>query len=702
VRFYALTGLVATLALASGQTVEFPIGYYSYDEIARMMSTAHRRVECAPELKGRVVLLRLKPRDWRQMRRILENTLEIQFRPVGGGDDRWILMRPPELLKQERRLREALARDIEQRIQEDRRLARRIRYPDAPTEAILEALEAKRPPTPFADYPQVAQTARLITTEMITLFREAPFEELLATWREIRHFQKAYEQGLPPVPAQVQPASNDPNPPERQSHQTTHYQQKAVERFLERYSLRDFRLHPAIMQVARRHAQMERSEWEARYGKPWLEDYSHRLVLVAYTLSSLAYSAILGYMHEAIAEQLQPPPNILQVLEQGTVVRVYELDIDSELLALWLQDLHGAVVPQYEPTRIRIRVLMSAYWDGTSYSYNILLLQHDFTEVAWKQVGGSVFGALSQETLIRLLQTVAPARHRQLQDALQRHEAFLNEPVWSQSSVLAGNRGSTLYERLYHWAKHHDQELAVEVLSQKSVRDPWVMPWAFFLNTQAPLREAFLTSARYAQTLVDRYEGVWTLRNFAAFVYRGQRSPALAPRLHSNLKGTSGAWRQLYRKMAQGQGAGLPPQEDTWLILYILAQLPPAQQEQLLQTNRSSWETPVSVPLRSLPAHARKQLGELLTRWGMVKLAYTGDFPRFSVVGDPKFWYDLLSGRLPMEQLLDGLALERYRDGYRSYLRLVYSPPGYLKPQSIPLLSVELPREQLQAQASDK
>jgi len=651
-------------------------------------------VECAPELKGRVALLRLKPRDWRQMRRILENTLEVQFRRAGGGDDRWVLERPPELLKQERRLREALARHIEQRIQEDRRLARRIRYPDAPTETILEALEAKRPPTPFADYPQVRQTARLTTIEMITLFREAPFEELLATWREIRHFQKAYEQELPVVPAQVQPASDDPNPPERQSHQATHYQQKAVERFLERYSLRDFRLHPAIMQVARRHAQMERSEWEARYGKPWLEDYSHRLVLVAYTLSSLAYSAILGYMHEAIAEQLQPPPNILQVLEQGTVVRVYELDIDSELLALWLQDLDGAVVPLYEPTRIRIRVLMSAYWDGTSYGYNILLLQHDFTEVAWKQVGGSVFGALSQETLIRLLQTVAPARHRQLQDALQRHEAFLNEPVWSQSSVLAGNRGSTLYERLYHWAKHHDQELAVEVLSQKSVRDPWVMPWALFLNTQAPLREAFLTSARYAQTLVDRYEGVWTLRNFAAFVYRGQTPPAAALRLHLNLKGTSDAWRRLYRQLA--------PREDTWLMLHILAQLPPAQQEQLLQTNRSSWETPVSVPLRSLPAHARKQLGELLTRWGMVKLAYTGDFPRFSVVGDPKFWYDLLSGRLPMEQLLDGLALERYRDGYRSYLRLVYSPPGYLKPQSIPLLSVELPQEQLQAQASDK
>lgn len=688
-RFCALVGLIASLALACGQTVEFPIGYYSYDEIARMMSTAHRRVECAPELKDRVVLLRLKPRDWRQMRRILENTLEVQFRRAGGGDDRWVLERPPELLKQERRLREALARHIEQRIQEDRRLARRIRYPDAPTEAILEALEARRPPTPFADYPQVAQTARLITTEMITLFREAPFEELLATWRDIRHFQKAYEQGLPPMPAQVQHAGSDPNPPERQPQQPAHYQQKGVERFLERYSLRDFRIHPAIMQAARRHAQMERSEWEARYGKTWLEDYSHRLVLAVELLSSLAYSAIVGYMHEAIAEQLQPPPNILQVLEQGTVVRVYELDIDSELLALWLQDLHGTVVPQYEPTRIRIRVLVSAYWDGTSYGYTILLLQHDFAEVVWKRVRGGVFGALSQETLIQLLQTAAPARYRQLQDALQRHEAFLKEPVWSQSSVLADNRGSTLYERLYHWAKQHDQEIAVEVFVPLNTSSYF---WGAFKYSGLGLYSTLRMNTRDAHPLVDRYEGVWTLRNFAAFVYRGQRPPAVASRLHPNLKGTSDAWRRLYRQLA--------PREDTWLMLHILAQLPPAQQEQLLQTNRSHSDPPVSVPLRSLPAHARKQLGELLTRWGMVQLAYTGDFPRFSVVGDPKFWYDLLSGRLPMEQLLDGLALERYRDGYRSYLRLVYSLPGYLRPQSVSLLSVGLPQEQPSVQVS--
>jgi len=108
VRFCALVGLIAALALACGQTVEFPIGYYSYDEIARMMSTAHRRVECAPELKDRVVLLRLKPRDWRQMRRILENTLEVQFRRAGEGDDRWVLAHPSEVQKQDARLIDAL------------------------------------------------------------------------------------------------------------------------------------------------------------------------------------------------------------------------------------------------------------------------------------------------------------------------------------------------------------------------------------------------------------------------------------------------------------------------------------------------------------------------------------------------------------------------------------------------------------------
>jgi hypothetical protein len=694
VRFCALVGLIAALALACGQTVEFPIGYYSYDEIARMMSTAHRRVECAPGLKDRVVLLRLKPRDWRQMRRTLENTLEVQFRRAGGGDDRWVLERPPELLKQERRLREALARHIEQRIQEDRRLARRIRYPDAPTEAILEALEARRPPKPFAGYPQVAQTARLITTEMITLFREAPFEKLLATWREIRHFQKAYEQGLPPVPVQVQHAGSDPNPPERQPQQPAHYQQKVVEQFLERYSLRDFRIHPAIMQMARQHARMERPEWEARYGKVWFDDESRRLVIAVRSLHELVYAALLGYVPEAFVERLQPPPNILQVLEQGTVVQVYELDIDSELLALWLDDPDGAIIPLNASPTARIRALVSAQRWELGYSYSILFLQLDLDTATTKQVRWGVFNSLSQETLSRLLETTAPTLQRTLSEAIKRHESLLEEPVWNQSPVPAGERGTTLYERLYHWAKQHDQELAIEVLPQGNLRDPWAMPWALFLNTQAPLREAFLTSARYAQTLVDRYEGVWTLRNFAAFLYRGQRPPAVAPHIHPNLKGASDAWRRLYRQLA--------PREDTWLMLHILAQLPPAQQEQLLQTNRSFWEPPVSVPLRSLPAHARKQLGELLTRWGMVQLAYTGEFPRFSVVGGSKFWYDLLSGRLHMEQLLDGLVMERYEYGYRSYLRLVYSPPGYLKPQSIPLLSVELPREQLQTQASDK
>lgn len=104
----SVVGLMAAFALAAGQTVEFPVGYYFYEEIAQRMSVGGRRVACAPELSDLVALLRLKPREWRQARQILENTLEVRFREIGGN--RWVIERPPALVKQEQRLRRSLAR----------------------------------------------------------------------------------------------------------------------------------------------------------------------------------------------------------------------------------------------------------------------------------------------------------------------------------------------------------------------------------------------------------------------------------------------------------------------------------------------------------------------------------------------------------------------------------------------------------------
>ncbi len=133
-RYCALIGLAMTLALARGQTVEFPIGYYSYAEIAQRMSVGGRRVVCAPELNDAMTLLRLKPREWGAMRRVLENTLEVQFRPT--GDNRWILARPPEALKQDARLLEALAHTLEQELLVQRAVLQKMIQSNTPAETL--------------------------------------------------------------------------------------------------------------------------------------------------------------------------------------------------------------------------------------------------------------------------------------------------------------------------------------------------------------------------------------------------------------------------------------------------------------------------------------------------------------------------------------------------------------------------------------
>jgi len=135
-RYGALVGLIATLAVAGGQTVSFPIGYYSYEDIAQHMSVGGRRVVCSPDLNNAIVLLHLKPRDWNQTRRILDNTLEIQFRPAGEGDDQWVLARPSELRKQDARLIEELARTLNAELRAQRTVLQKIAQSRVPIEQI--------------------------------------------------------------------------------------------------------------------------------------------------------------------------------------------------------------------------------------------------------------------------------------------------------------------------------------------------------------------------------------------------------------------------------------------------------------------------------------------------------------------------------------------------------------------------------------
>ena len=53
----------AVLGRAAAQSIEFPLGEYSFEKIAQRLSVGGRRVVCAPALRQRLALVHLKPRS---------------------------------------------------------------------------------------------------------------------------------------------------------------------------------------------------------------------------------------------------------------------------------------------------------------------------------------------------------------------------------------------------------------------------------------------------------------------------------------------------------------------------------------------------------------------------------------------------------------------------------------------------------------
>ena len=726
VRFGMLVGLITMLALASGQKVEFPIGYYSYEEIAKRMSTADAPVACSPELRHAIVLLHLKPREWQQTRKILENTLDIQFRSAGDGANRWVITRHPEQQKLDQRLRKALASHIEQHLQTERLLGQKVRQANTTAEQIIKESASRLLAKTLSDYPELVQHQRLMLSDLIALFREAPFQGLLANWRNIRRFQGALAKGFPRViiprklsPQQADPADQqaDPDFGDEQSlghhQQWTSAQQLAVERFLASYSLQSFGLHPALLRLAERHSQLTQPEWSERYGRVWFEAPSHRMVWALSSLCGLLHDHMRGYVRDTIVQRLHPPLSILQAIEQGVLAQVYELDIDTELLALWLDDVEGKLIPLNAPPTTRIRMLATAQWRGTVSGYGLNLqyfLPHfESPHIGWKSFSDYVSFSPSHDKLLRLFGMAAPSLQEKFRQALQRHESLLKEPVLSQFPPRSEEGSSTIYERLYEWAQQRNQEIAVElVLSWDTTLSGWGTSWRFFVDNRTPIQEALQKRTEYAETLLDRYETVWTLRNFAAFISRSQRLPATAIRRLILSAGDSADWKSFYQSLTPMQAAILatgaqyiPPwlrngqrllidadivsaYGEAWLILHILEQLPESEREQLLKEPK--WATVIKVPLGQLPSRAKARIADVLSIWAMVQLASES-------LPDPfrrqnQAWFDLLVGRLSTEQFLNGLVLVR---GDRSWA-LRYHAPDPSLPDGIELIYNGLPR----------
>ncbi len=126
--------LVTTLVnwvLASAQSVQFEAHYYTFEEIAQRMSVGEHKVVCDPNLKLRMALMSVAPRQWDTMRSLLEQSLDLKF--VRQTDGTWRLTRNPEVSRREQILREKLAVLLETRLWEQVRKA-------FPSQLLLESI----------------------------------------------------------------------------------------------------------------------------------------------------------------------------------------------------------------------------------------------------------------------------------------------------------------------------------------------------------------------------------------------------------------------------------------------------------------------------------------------------------------------------------------------------------------------------------
>jgi hypothetical protein len=102
------TPALATPNATDEPSVEFPLRWYSYPEIAQQLSVGERTVQCAPDLRQCVALVHLKPRPWQAAVRLLSEGLEVRLRKVSDAENRWVLERDPRVAARERRWRQRL------------------------------------------------------------------------------------------------------------------------------------------------------------------------------------------------------------------------------------------------------------------------------------------------------------------------------------------------------------------------------------------------------------------------------------------------------------------------------------------------------------------------------------------------------------------------------------------------------------------
>lgn len=644
--------LGCVLALAWGfagvAQVEFPLNYYSFEEIAQRLSVEGCTVECARDLQGRLAVIRLNSRSWQAARELLEAGLDVRLRKISDAENRWILERDPDTARQERRWREQLAAALEKLRDRDARMLRLLMDKNASLDTIVntflaEDLEEGGLPEGM-DKAQVEAEMRRI----ISIFREFPVELALRDWRAFERMQRQREQFIEKLFAE----------------QSVSDTASAYQQFCEQHSLQGFGFSPALLQWAERMATRKDEEHlkllresmgltdPVLLDNPKVQQWALLNFLGAFTREYLRVWA-----RDALTQQMRPPLSVLEAMEQGVVGREYTVALPAEVLASLLGDADGKVVPIDSPAPIATPVLGIARWHdyGFRAEYHFPNAPEDGTRSSYYSANFWDLALVSwdRKRIRRTLGKVSAELRRAYEQALERHTQLASQPPVNQPLKAAPAAGAPLMEFVYRWAQEHHQEVAMEVLGVGRHR---------YGGSRGSLAQAL--EAHETPYLLEQRAGVWILRCWSAFVDRVGDYPLAAIRDLMRSDFSYEAWRRYYRAVRPEQArwllgyhtylawnldakpttkplaVSLPDLAGAWLVMLVLESLPAETREQF-------WNPPADAPLPSLalaqlPLEARTRLLQTLTLWraSLIEAGHSQGRTRFL---SPSEWLERLT-----------------------------------------------------------
>lgn len=503
-----LLGISSALA----QRVEFSLDVYSYPEIAKRLSVGGRKVSCDPALSQKLAVIGLKPREWNEVKTLLENALAIRIAPTDKEQKRWRISRAPEVLQRERELRQRWAKVVEQRIRSYSEnlcvVMQKAIDPAVPLDEVVQSLsnfgsEKPVPPTstPCAFTPLYRSVARTL--------RSLQMDDIMPYIHHVAQFSGDY----------------------RHLDQATQYERDEdsdlVDEFLAKYPLERYYQNTPI------------ERWFHQMESLPPSELSELLQMDAATLGTISPEklrfyllrqlrlALMWYSDGCLAGEVirQCIPDALHAIEQGYAVRTTQLKLPVQL-ARWL-------LPNYElwddlaPDTLVELYLTSRLQVEPPYYTMPIYLSPDLNfscvhPLIYRRLDGDVWNPdLGYDIWeYRLEQMGDGDLLAQYRRAFERHKELLRDNRFHQPLKRDDAQPGTLPLWLLRWAQEHEQELIAEVftLDEETYGS---------YDTLADLFEIYLENRVY---LLDRHDEVWILRNGFAFVERAADYPMAALR----------------------------------------------------------------------------------------------------------------------------------------------------------------------------